>query len=560
MADDPNARARRVVADATWLVLTAGLVALVLRYGVNVPYLDEWPMTAALAGQDPLWPWAWAWHNEHLLPLPRLLFWALFQVGQDLRLAMLVSVAVWSGLTRLLMSTARRLRGGPAFADAAFPLLLLHPGQAENVLMSYQIGFALSALLAGVQLVAILGGPASASRVATVGVTVTLLPLCGAHGLLFAAAGVLYLAAVLTRGPRTLASLGLIAGVFSASLYLGLPGKPMTPVPPELTAGRFVAGFVGFGASGWGPAGEWLWPASGVLPLASAVVGWVVLGKGRVNSRGPLWVGATGVFVSLHFLTAAVAWGRARYGVECVFALRYVGLAAALPVTVFLLAMRFGSPRMRSGVPVAMVGWALAALPVNVWQGCRWAGAMAFVQRTAVANLNAGVPVEVVSEQLHFLTYNDPAACATHMERYAASGIGSVTSVCHQPPFAEIPLPAPAPEGPVRSRETGHVTPAGPGAALTFTVPSPRHAYAVAIRGTYRPASLGPPAVATVAVRRTPGGPEEVFTQPVFRRPTPRGDPLILVWVDGPIASIRVVPDEGAWGFRVTSATLRVKP
>ena len=560
MADDPNDRARRGVADGVWLVLTAGLIVLVIRYGFNFPYLDEWPMTAALAGHEPVWPWAWSWHNEHLLPLPRLLFGALFQIGHDLRLSMLVSVAMWSVLTRLLISTARRLRGRSSYADAVFPLLLLHPGQAENVLMSYQIGFALSALLAGIQLITILGGPVSARRVSIVGVTVTLLPLCGAHGLLFAGAGHLYLMAVLFRGPRVLAVLGLVAGLFSASVYHWLPGKPEPPAPPEWTVERFVAGFVGFGASGWGPAGAWLWPASGVFPLASAVVGWLVLAKGRAKAAFPLWVGMAGVFVSLHLLTAAVAWGRARFGVECVFAFRYVGLAAAMPVTVVLLALRFGSPRMSYFVPTASAVLALAALPVNVWQGVKWGSAMAFVQHTAVENLNAGVPVEVVSEQSHFLTYNDPAACAVFMERYAASGIGPVSSVRHAPCFEERSLTPSLPEGPVRCRDSGHTSAEGPGSALTFTASPPCRAYAVAIRGTYRPAPLWPPAVATVAVRRSPGGPEEVYVQPVFRRPTPRGDPLILAWVDGPVASVRVVPDVGAWGFRVTNASLWVRP
>jgi hypothetical protein len=563
-----SGRVARAAGDGCWAVLSVGLLALVVRCGVNLPYMDEWPNVDFLAARRPPWAWAFSWHNEHLLPLPRLVYWGAFVLGYDLRAAMVLSVVLWSALARVLVSAARAARGRPALSDALFPILLLHPGQFENVLMSYQICFSLSAFLAGCEFVLLAGGAVSPGRVAAVGACAAALPWCGGHGLLFALPGLGWMAAValagvagfggVGRAARTVAVIGLLAGSVTASSYVWLPGKPSPPSDEPPGPGRWVAGVFGFAAAGYGPAGERFWPATAALPAGvwavAAAAGW----RARREAAGAKWSQYLGGVAALAGATAvalAVAWGRSRYGMHAVFFPRYVGLAALLPASAVLFCLRFG-PTWFAPVATAI---AVAMLPYNVWSGWGSGERLAEIQRSVLRDLTSGVPVEVVARQYHQLIYNDPDVVVGLIERYAASGVGSVGSVRHEPLTRAVPLPAPTPFGPLEELEGGGWAATGPGAGLVFEVGPTGFAYAVVIRGRYRFPGFWPPARATVAIRREPGGEDEVLTVPVFRYPTPQvGDSAITVWLDGPVSSVRVSPDDGKWGFRVTSAALLV--
>jgi hypothetical protein len=562
----------RSAGDVAWLLLTAGLLAFVARCGVNFPFMDEWPMVSALTNAEPVRPWLFGWHNEHLLPLPRLVFWAAFQLGHDYRLAMVLSVALWSALARLLMASARAARGGPAQSDALFPLLLLHPGQWENVLMSYQVGFALSAFLAGLSFTLIGSGRPTAWRVAAVAICVALLPGCGGHGLLFASAGVGWLLVLLARrasegssrndSAATLALVGLLAFAAAASLYAWYPGKPPPPADvPPLTGGRFVVGLLGFAAAGYGPAGVAAIPVSFVA-VSLVGIGFVVTTwrtrRELLGPRGPAWAGSVAAVLAVTLLAAAIAYGRGRYNLASATFPRYVGLSALLPASVALLCLRFTPGEFGARLPEAIAVLSLIALPFNAWSGWGSGERLAEVQRSARAELAAGVPVEFVVRKYDFLIYNDPAAVTRFIAGYAASGVGAFDRVTHEQPFAAVPLPPPTAGDNVRPLENGGWASTGREGSLTFDLPAPRFASAVVIRGRYRYPAPWPPARATVGIRATPGGPEVTQTALAYRLPRGRDDSAILVWVNGPVASMRVSPDAHPWGFAVTSAELLV--
>ena len=87
--------ARRVVAG-TWLASLALLIAFVLHSVPRVPYADEFCNVHLLA--DPLGvarKYYWIQHNEHRIPLPRILYVAAFKLaGNDFRGPPFLNVAL----------------------------------------------------------------------------------------------------------------------------------------------------------------------------------------------------------------------------------------------------------------------------------------------------------------------------------------------------------------------------------------------------------------------------------------------------------------------------------
>ena len=58
---------------------------------------DEWELVPALAREQPISPaWLWAQHNEHRIPLPKLVLLGLFAVSDnDIRSGMFFNVCAW---------------------------------------------------------------------------------------------------------------------------------------------------------------------------------------------------------------------------------------------------------------------------------------------------------------------------------------------------------------------------------------------------------------------------------------------------------------------------------
>lgn len=173
---------------ALWAALTVLAVAFVFVVGSNCPNADEWEFVPALTGNEPLGPWLWAQHNEHRLPLPRLAYWVLFQLTHDFRAGSLLQIGILSGTSLGLMSLAARFRGFPHWADAFFPVSLLHVGHWENLLIGYNICFAfILALETAIGVIAIRTTRENAFRSGCMaGVLMCLLCLCGGGGVVTA--------------------------------------------------------------------------------------------------------------------------------------------------------------------------------------------------------------------------------------------------------------------------------------------------------------------------------------------------------------------------------------
>src|SRR3989442_1390482 len=74
----------------TWAFLALAVVLYIAGYGHNVPYYDEWVMVDVLRGAQPVdAAWLWQAHNDHRIPIPKMVLLALYHLsGWDFRVGM----------------------------------------------------------------------------------------------------------------------------------------------------------------------------------------------------------------------------------------------------------------------------------------------------------------------------------------------------------------------------------------------------------------------------------------------------------------------------------------
>src|SRR4051794_23385015 len=139
----PPSRVRAAVAWGAWAAMLAAALLFVGRYASNVPSWDDWDMIPTLTRNQPVtWEWLWSQHNEHRVPLPRLIFLGLDRLTlTDMRVTMYFDVLLMAALAAAMIVVATRLRGRSSAVDAFFPLALLNCGQAANLLWGWQLQF-----------------------------------------------------------------------------------------------------------------------------------------------------------------------------------------------------------------------------------------------------------------------------------------------------------------------------------------------------------------------------------------------------------------------------------
>src|SRR3954453_18745037 len=134
-----RARLSAVTAWGVWAVMLAAALVFIALYGSNVPSGDDWDMVPTLTHHQPVtWEWLWSQHNEHRVPLPRLLFLGLNRLTVvDMRVTMHFDVLLMAALAAAMIAVATRLRGRSSATDAFFPLAILNCGQAANLLWGW---------------------------------------------------------------------------------------------------------------------------------------------------------------------------------------------------------------------------------------------------------------------------------------------------------------------------------------------------------------------------------------------------------------------------------------
>jgi hypothetical protein len=409
---------------ALWAGMTSIVIGCVIIYGRNVPLSEDWDMIPALTGQQPnLLEWLWAQNNEHRLPLQKAIYLVLLKLsGGDFRIGMIANTLMLAGLCLAMILIARRLRGGQTLlADAFFPLALLHLGHWENMVWGWQIQFVISTLLVCVWLLIIVRDrwPLPSKIAFTAGLTLVLLPLSGANGVLFTPFVALWLAAgtVLHRRCTTstwitpFQSACVIVSIALAGLYfVAYVHPPWAPANPGL--GPTVVTGVRFVGMAFGPVGagkvypKWisggLICAAAFLLLASTIIPlWHGLFTERTSlersrASGLLVFGAATVALVL-----VMAWGRAgwvpSFGMPDRYALLSVpGLCAA-----YFAWMLYGPEAVRDRIAIAFAITSLLALPFNIRDGLAWRDWYVNGMRAFEHDLSAGSSWQELGDKHH---------------------------------------------------------------------------------------------------------------------------------------------------------------
>ncbi len=361
---------------AVWLAFTLGALAFVGMIGTNAPYADEWEFVPALLGDEPFVPWLWQQHNEHRMPLPRAVVFAYFQLTHDFRAGMVLQVVLLSALAFGLMRLADKLRGKPHWADAFFPVSLLHIGHWENFVMGYQVCFVLFAVLAtSLVVVALRITHANAFRSGVIaGVCLMLLALTGGSGLVVVppvSAWIFFVALTVWRGGAKGRALVLLLLAVLPLAYLGVyfqnyhkpehHPEPNFGLPALSVAGEVLAVSLGMGLSlVW-----WVVCAGllvvGTMTLALLVRRWKEPSE-RLSVAGLLAVAAGVTGVAL-----AIGVGRGGFSQETPMGLwsRYSMLSWPLVAAAYLVWVRSG----RKWMPIALCVAAALAFPGNTGTG-----------------------------------------------------------------------------------------------------------------------------------------------------------------------------------------------
>ncbi len=433
-----NDRTEAVLVWAFWgLMVLAGL-GFVAVYGFTMPYGDEWAWLPVVAGQQPAsLSWFWSLHNEHRVPLPRLIYLGLGKLSSfDFRAAPFYNILVLSGLSLAMMLAARRIRGRTSIYDVFFPLLLLHWAQCEDIAWGFQLQFITSVALAGaVLLIIVRCGPrlGLGAALATT-VLLALLALCGLNGLAYLPALMCWLVfAGICRwrdaGPHARRD-GLLLVASAAALLALLVGyfigfhhqafKSPGILASLSTALQFLSG-------GIGPAAREIWPVSGVLTAVAC--GYALWQLYDVLRRRPQQrVRAAGLLCFLGgmcSLALAIGAGRAYAGPKAGFMERYMTIAAPLLCLFYLQFTLYCPPRVKIHWQRTLALLMLGLLAVNIPKGLRYGNDYRVLITQLEADMRAGLsPTNLATRHGEDLGFGPNELFATRLEMLRAARLG----------------------------------------------------------------------------------------------------------------------------------------
>jgi hypothetical protein len=407
---------------AVWLMLTAGSLTYVARFAGADPFGDEWDLMPGVAYQTPYLPWLWAQHNEHRLPLPKLIFTWLLRAGPfDARAGGFATVLVLSAVSFGLMRAAKRLRGQTDYSDAFFPIAFLNWGHFENYLIGFQIGFAMSAGLAIGWLLAALDWIERRERSSAkwFGIFLLLLPLCGAHGLVYAPPlGIASLWLVRAGPPSVRVGVGLAcagAWAVSAAYFLGYQRPPTHPASAGVAASWTIA--LETLALGWGWCGQMTWPASGAM-IAAFIVATGALLAASFRSDPDRTLAFLAVGAGTITLAGGIGWGRSGFGPLAGFAVRYGILMLPLMAAGYLAWLRFNG----SLAPMTLFTISVLFLTQHARTGLAEGRANARKMAAFATDLRAGLGDDELARK-HADLYPNPAVLAERIRLLRSSGI-----------------------------------------------------------------------------------------------------------------------------------------
>lgn len=368
------AGAGTVVLLVAALVPPAIIAAKVARYGVNVPFWDQWAFVPALAAAldgDVSLATLWMQHNEHRLVLPRLVMFALARATQwntraEMAASLVVALCILATLALLVRRTVRPL--APALAPwlvVVASLLFFTPAQWENWTWGWQIQIFLNVFAVVLGAAAVARWGASRLGIAAIVVAAIAGSLSFASGLVLVALVPVAVGVAAAAGGerptfrRLLAVLAVAGGL--VAIYLHGFEHPVqhpalsTRTHDLLLVARYVPVYLGggFGTPSMFRAGAW---GTGGIILFTAAAGGLWWRSPAHRPALVPWVLLAAYAVLAGVITGV---GRVGFGVEQALSARYVGISAlfwiSLGVVGGLAATHFVERTTRRGTVYAIV-------------------------------------------------------------------------------------------------------------------------------------------------------------------------------------------------------------
>ena len=389
-------RSDRAAGFFVWSVFCIMILAdlFILVHSARIyPLNEDWWLVPVLTGHEPsVASWLWVQNSEHRIPFPRLILLALLEIGHgDVRAGMLFNIVVVGALVFAMIRVARTVRGGRTiFADAFFPVALLHIGHAENLFWGWQLTQVVPTVLTCVILLVLVRNRTVATLPTAVigGIVLVLLPLSGSHALLFAPlfslwfgyCGLLHWRTTPASG-RTRWVGGLLLG--SAFVALAITGlhtltyqRPSwLPADPSIEAALETA--VKFLALAFGPTARSAWTVSMiaiiglVLATAGVAASAVLRCTDQERSRA---IGVLVFFGGVLLLAGVTGWGRAT-AIESVYRqypLRYVLMAVPVLLVSYFIWELYGARPLKNAVRYGLFVVMCVLVPANTQQGLNW--------------------------------------------------------------------------------------------------------------------------------------------------------------------------------------------
>jgi hypothetical protein len=431
----------RVGDHATKIVVLAFVASLlatvcyIATFASAFPHEDDWEVLPFTLGMPQYWPvtWEWLWspHNEHRIPLPRLLWIGLVKVfGADPRVLIWLDVALLAITAVVFLRVVRNVRGRTAVSDVLIPIALLGLGQYCNTLWAFQVMWFLPILLFAVSAWAMTRprragrDGAAGSAMLAVGSTIPM-SLCGGPGLLlgapivawsFARAAWLWFApsesgnrqrggaaAVFALGLASLACIVLYCSGLDRSADNG-------PLQPWLV----LQGCVQFLSVAVGPADGAELPVVGEI-LAVIFCGAIALlcAAGWRQPHRATAAAVAAVVGSAVCLATVISWGRGPRTLGACWLPRYTlpaslfFPAAQLALAVAVQGRRRWPAQVLSIGLLALLAW---RLPANVQHAIRHGQTTREAYRALEADIRSRVPAMTIARRHYAAIFDWPLA------------------------------------------------------------------------------------------------------------------------------------------------------
>ena len=353
-------RAARFTWTAYWCVV-AMLVVYVLAFQDAVPFYDDYSVVMYMhRGGEPTLDWLWAQHNEHRMPLGRLILYGSFHyLGPDPRPLMVLGVVLLAAAAALFLGACRDLRGRYALQDVAVPLLLAGLGHYYNALWAFQVMLIDSAFLFALALRCMVratvddgAGRPGASLLA--GVAAVLLPMTGAQGVALGVAVAIWCGWHAIRLMRRGSGTARFAGLLLAAAPIIVAGYSVLyiqglhrPTPTTADLATLMEAVAGVATVGLGPATAadlpWGWTMVTLAAVGIVALAWRIV---RVPSERGLSIALLAGMIGGWGLIAMIAYGRGSGGIGAVLVPRYVVLGALGIASLYLVGVRLEARRL----------------------------------------------------------------------------------------------------------------------------------------------------------------------------------------------------------------------